>query len=540
MVESSYNSFCKLCNIADLVCESEGVKVVFEFGSRYGEDTIEFAKRYPNAVVYAFECNENTLPECRRRIASYGNITLTPKAISDHDGPIHFYPIDKEKTITTWEDGNQGASSLLKASGKYRIEHYVQQDTVVEGITLQTFMRTNGISSIDVMWMDIQGAEMMALKGLGDRLKDVSVIQTEAEFMEIYDGQPLFDEIKHYLETAGFSFVGFSTKNQFFADAVFINTNKTTSEVIKKAKKILVSTVKRNATVLQRLQRKGLKFMQSLKNYCRFLAKYILAVLLRNDCQFKKSVGDSTPIDVLIPTTLKDLDILEYSVNSVRKNVKHPIKQIFIVAPDEESIREIALKLGCVFVDEAKAVNGLTKKDIHYNVNGVDRSGWLLQQLIKLSADEIAHEDFILVMDSDTIVNRPLQFMFKNKTILNVSDEHYSTYYDVYRKLMGEDVISNKSFVAHNMLFSKQVLKEMKEHIESLHQTRWVDAILRNVDYNDISGFSEYETYGNYLLRHHPDAVKIEYWFNESLKDVEGIEKTPSYYKTISIHSYSK
>lgn len=266
----------------------------------------------------------------------------------------------------------------------------------------------------------------------------------------------------------------------------------------------------------------------------------IINPLLGIDCQFKKHVGDPTPIDVLIPTTLKDLDILGSSINAVQKNIKHPIKQIFIVAPDEKNIRETALKLGCVFVDEAKAVNGLSKKDIHYIVNGVDRSGWLFQQLIKLSADVIAHEEYILVMDSDTIVNRPLQYMFENRTILNVSDEHYQTYKDVYRKLMGEDVISNKSFVAHNMLFSKGMLKEMKEQIEHLHRTNWIDAILRNVDYTDNSGFSEYETYGNYLLRHHPDTVKIEYWFNKSLKGVEEIVKTPSYYKTVSIHSYSK
>lgn len=266
----------------------------------------------------------------------------------------------------------------------------------------------------------------------------------------------------------------------------------------------------------------------------------IVNPLLGIDCQFKKHVGDPTPIDVLIPTTLKDLDVLEYSVNAVQKNIKHPIKQIFIVAPDEVKIRETALKLGCVFVDETEAVNGLAKKDIHYMVRGIDRSGWLLQQLIKLSADEIAHEEYILVMDSDTIVNRPLQYVFENKTILNVSDERHQAYYDVYRKLMGEDVISNKSFVAHNMLFSKKILKEMKAHIEQIHHTNWIDAILRNIDYTDTSGFSEYETYGNYLLRHHPDAVKIEYWFNKSLKGVDGIEKTPSYYKTISIHSYSK
>ena len=42
------------------------VEVIFEFGSRYGEDTIEFAKIYPQSKIYAFECNPNTLAICKK------------------------------------------------------------------------------------------------------------------------------------------------------------------------------------------------------------------------------------------------------------------------------------------------------------------------------------------------------------------------------------------------------------------------------------------------------------------------------------------
>jgi FkbM family methyltransferase len=199
------------------------VEVIFEFGSRYGEDTIEFAKIYPQSKIYAFECNPNTLAICKKNTEKYLNIKLIEKAVGDIDGTIKFYPINPAKTITTWEDGNQGASSLFKASGKYPIENYVQDEVDVPIVKLSTIMKEYSLSHIDILWMDIQGAELLALRGLENQLDNVHFIHTEVEFMEIYDSQPLFTEIKNYLLCYDFFFYGFTNKSEFSGDAVFIN-----------------------------------------------------------------------------------------------------------------------------------------------------------------------------------------------------------------------------------------------------------------------------------------------------------------------------
>jgi len=90
---------------------------------RYGEDTIEFANKYPQAKIYSLECNPNTPSECRANTARYPNIVLPEKAVSNMDGLVKFYAVNKEKTQTEWDDGNQGASSLFRASGKCPIEY---------------------------------------------------------------------------------------------------------------------------------------------------------------------------------------------------------------------------------------------------------------------------------------------------------------------------------------------------------------------------------------------------------------------------------
>jgi len=236
-VEPSLEALNKLTKIFDALFGSAVAKVIFEFGSRYGEDTVEFAKRYPAAMVYAFECNPNTLPECRKNTGEYSNITLTEKAVSDTCGTVSFYKIDKDKTETTWEDGNQGASSLLKASGKYPVENYVQEEIKVESITLSKFIEDQHIPGIDILWMDIQGAELQALKGLGKDISKVKSIHIEVEFFEIYKDQPLFDEVKAFLNNADFELLDFSSQSDYSGDAIFVNKAFVSAGAIKKYRK---------------------------------------------------------------------------------------------------------------------------------------------------------------------------------------------------------------------------------------------------------------------------------------------------------------
>ena len=53
-------------------------------------------------------------------------ISLVECAVGDRDGNATFHPMDPQRTVTTWADGNPGASSLFVASGKYEVETYVQ------------------------------------------------------------------------------------------------------------------------------------------------------------------------------------------------------------------------------------------------------------------------------------------------------------------------------------------------------------------------------------------------------------------------------
>jgi len=180
--------------------------VIFDIGSRDCKQSIEFYKTFPNAKIYAFECNPNSLNLCEENIIPYQDrITLIKGAVCDYDGSITFYPINQEKTITTWQDGNPGASSLFKSNGTYTHETYVQDEIITNCHRLDTIMNEHNIPCVDIIWMDLQGAELLALKGLGNKLSSVEYVYTEVSHKEMYTGQVMYKELNDYMIKNNFS-----------------------------------------------------------------------------------------------------------------------------------------------------------------------------------------------------------------------------------------------------------------------------------------------------------------------------------------------
>lgn len=60
------------------------------------------------------------------------------------------------------------------------------------------------LQDIDYLKMDIQGAELMVLENAGSALDRCVVIQLEASFIPLYEGQPTFGDIDRWMRSHGF------------------------------------------------------------------------------------------------------------------------------------------------------------------------------------------------------------------------------------------------------------------------------------------------------------------------------------------------
>ncbi|MFD1175022.1 DUF6492 family protein [Paenibacillus puldeungensis] len=252
-------------------------------------------------------------------------------------------------------------------------------------------------------------------------------------------------------------------------------------------------------------------------------------------------VNSASKIDILIPAIEKDLGTLPYVIDNIRRYLQHPIGHIFIVSPASNKIRKLCSSKNCVFVDE-RTVLPITKKDIHYQSSRWNRSGWLYQQLLKMNGDHIVKAQHFLVIDADTVLIKPHTFLSDGKTVFYCRDWSQPEYFNTYHKLLGKKAPRPRSFVTHYMLFEKSKLSALKKRIEAVHQLPWYRAIIRSINMKKQFGFSEYETYANYLYSLNPGRMILKSSRNKSLNNKASslknhqILKLAHKYRSLSFH----
>lgn len=190
------------------------VPVILDIGSNTGEQACEFAERFPTARVFAFEARPQSAESIRRVVSGRSSIQVVEGAVHEFDGEADFHAVDEI---------NPGASSLFVGSGVQAIHPIRQTSIKVSALRLDTWAKQNGIDRFDLVWMDLQGAELLALRGMGELLATVRALQLEITYRELYHGQVMWPEVRQYLEAHGLRLVDeWPDVCGYFGDAVFI------------------------------------------------------------------------------------------------------------------------------------------------------------------------------------------------------------------------------------------------------------------------------------------------------------------------------
>jgi FkbM family methyltransferase len=183
----------------------DDIKNILDIGALDLAQSFEILEVFPHANVFAFEpCPEN-FEKCKQNLTNSGkeNIKLYEMALGNSTGKIKFYPMDQT---------NPGASSKYKLMNTETLDrvwngrwiHYQYTEVEVQEDTLDNWKNQNDVGKIDLIWIDVQGAELDVFKGGIETLKDVKVILSEAGLDPYYEGQSLKPEIDKFLEEQGF------------------------------------------------------------------------------------------------------------------------------------------------------------------------------------------------------------------------------------------------------------------------------------------------------------------------------------------------
>lgn len=159
---------------------------VVELGAHRGEDEswIRAAARNPNLRYIMVEPDPENVARIKATGFNNWNRQVYLAAINGWNGPILFH-----RSLSP--DGVRGSGSVLQPTGHLR--HFPQikfdDEVMVPGYTFDSFFRTYINSVIDLLWVDIQGAEAQMIQGGNLALSKTRYLFMEAEPVEMYAGQ---------------------------------------------------------------------------------------------------------------------------------------------------------------------------------------------------------------------------------------------------------------------------------------------------------------------------------------------------------------
>ncbi len=222
-------------DIRDLV----GVEpTLLEIGCNDGTDALRFLEAMPRARIYCFEPDPRAIARFKKITNGEGRVELAEVAVSNVDevatfygssgrppkklrgpGALHYHHLDE------WDL----SGSLKKPTGHLTFSPWTtfpeNRRYQVDTTRLDTWRRKHpGVTRVDFIWCDVQGAESLVVQGGPQTLKVTDYLYMEYSDRPLYEGQAPLEELRSML--SGFDLIAICGSGRTEHNALFRNRLK--------------------------------------------------------------------------------------------------------------------------------------------------------------------------------------------------------------------------------------------------------------------------------------------------------------------------
>lgn len=190
-------------------------KGVLHLGAHTGEEAAAYRQAGAERVIW-FEANPRTFDQLAAHLASFPEQRAVHAAVSD---------VDDHMVTFTIASNNQSSSLLRMKHHLARYPGILEVERVeVRTVTVDTYLARAGLSPSDYDFavLDLQGAEILALRGMKGCLPHLRWILTEVSFEELYEGGPLIEDLDAFLAQHGMVRAATVDTGKGWGDALYV------------------------------------------------------------------------------------------------------------------------------------------------------------------------------------------------------------------------------------------------------------------------------------------------------------------------------
>lgn len=204
--------------------------VVIDGGANVGGYSLAVCTVKPKANVYAFEPVAGTFKQLQENVKHCPNVTVVQKGLykENKEHEIHLFPSTTHSSlydIKGWKHTSEKTETIVLTAG-------------------DSFLESHNLPNVDLLKIDIEGAEYDAIKGFEKSLQagKIRAVQFEYGYINITTKKLLIDYYE-YFESVGYivgkifpkivEFRKYSHKHEDFLGPNFIAVRKTDTDLIK-------------------------------------------------------------------------------------------------------------------------------------------------------------------------------------------------------------------------------------------------------------------------------------------------------------------
>ncbi|MEW6696874.1 MAG: FkbM family methyltransferase [Bacillota bacterium] len=192
---------------------------VIHIGAHEGKELDDYLKMGFQRIFF-IEANPEVYQRLQDHIQGSANVLAANVAVSDFNGTItlHVTNFDQSSSILPLKEHKEVYPAIQEVSQRE-----------VPCRTLDDLLKEKGIppQEYNMLNIDIQGAELKALRGALNTLASIEAINTEVNFKELYEGCAIIHEIDEFLELQGFQRVKTTCPNHSsWGDAFYVKKQR--------------------------------------------------------------------------------------------------------------------------------------------------------------------------------------------------------------------------------------------------------------------------------------------------------------------------